>query len=71
MPDVVLVRKVYPQSKKKKNNRVWRLKQLPKDEDMRAHEEDKAKRDYEEFLDDVERDPDTRAQMNLYKGAHP
>eukprot|EP01085_Mycamoeba_gemmipara_P003521 Mycagemm_TRINITY_DN9978_c0_g1::TRINITY_DN9978_c0_g1_i1::g.3521::m.3521 type:complete len:187 gc:universal TRINITY_DN9978_c0_g1_i1:611-51(-) len=67
MPDVVLVRKVYPQSKKKKNNRVWKLRQLPKDEDMRAHEEDKAKRDYEEFLDDVERDPDTRAQMNLYK----
>lgn len=66
MPDVVLVRKVYP-NKKKKGNRLWRLKQLRKDEDMRDHEEAKARRDYEEFLDDVARDPETRAQINLYK----
>jgi nonsense-mediated mRNA decay protein 3 len=69
MPDVILVRKVYPASKKKRSNRVWRVKHLRKDEDMRTHEADRARRDFDEFLDDVERDPETRAQINLYKGA--
>ena len=35
---------------------------------MKANEEAKARRDYEEFLEDVEHDPETRARINIYKG---
>lgn len=69
IPDVVLVKKVYPRHKKNKP-RGWRLRRMAKEEaDVLPRKQD-ANRDeleYEQFLRDVEEDPELRQTMNLYK----
>jgi nonsense-mediated mRNA decay protein 3 len=68
IPDVVLVRKVYPGENKKKGQRQWRLKALPKEEEMmKPAEEERARQDYEEFLEELENDPEARAKINMYR----
>ncbi|KAF2672394.1 nonsense-mediated mRNA decay protein 3 [Microthyrium microscopicum] len=70
IPDVVLVKKHYQRSQKKRKNRTWRLKRLAQEEsDMapRKQEQEKLERDYEMFLRDVEEDTELRAGLNLYK----
>jgi len=63
------VKKVYPRHKKNKP-RGWRLRRMAKEEaDVLPRKQD-ANRDeleYEQFLRDVEEDPDLRQTMNLYK----
>jgi nonsense-mediated mRNA decay protein 3 len=65
LPDVILVRKIYPQAVRR--SRVWKLKQLPKDEEMKPGDAHRAKQDYEQFLESLENDPDTRSRINIYK----
>ncbi|KAI9314669.1 NMD3 family-domain-containing protein [Zopfochytrium polystomum] len=74
-PDVVLVRKSYPNARKrsKKQGRSWKLKKITVEEEVEAigkskAEKVKAEMDYELFLRDLEEDPELRGMVNLYKG---
>lgn len=67
LPDVVLVKKVHPNRKKSRSKkRIWKLKRLETEEGDRKPES-KAEKEYEEFLRDLEEDPDLRANILLYK----
>lgn len=81
IPDVVLVKKSYPNRRKKNKSRGWRLRSIGKE----AHEEGetgggrgvvgrmggrdqkKIEDDYEIFLRELEEDPEMRGTINLYK----
>jgi nonsense-mediated mRNA decay protein 3 len=80
VPDVVLVRKTYPQRRKKSKQRQWRLRSMAKEAEEEAtpnsrgvvgrlggRDEKKVERDYEHFLRDLEEDPEMRGAINLYK----
>ena len=76
LPDVVLVRKVYPRNDTDgagKRDRNWKLGELEKDGGdtgggvSAARDEASAERDYERFLQQLESDKDMRRQVNLYK----
>lgn len=70
VPDVVLVRKAYPNRRKKNRARTWKLKSLAKEEaDMAPRKQDleRRERDYEQFLQDIEEDTEFRQSFNLYK----
>ncbi|RIB12914.1 NMD3 family-domain-containing protein [Gigaspora rosea] len=64
LPDVVLVKKSYPQ-KRRKNRRNWKLKSLAKEEEKLDLE--RMDQDYELFLRDLEEDSELRQNVNLYK----
>eukprot|EP00898_Chlorokybus_atmophyticus_P007343 jgi/Chlat1/760/Chrsp104S00026 len=72
LPDVVLVKKSYEESRKKnrgRRRRAWRLKRLnaeQADVPMKG-EADKDQNDYEKFLEELEEDPDMRSRIALYK----
>jgi len=80
-PEVILVRKTFPHRKNRAKNRKFKLKQLKKNQmetesvngggtkSKRALKniERKQFEDYEEFMNDIEEDPDMRAEINLYK----
>jgi len=71
LPDVIVVRKYYDKNRKARYRRRWKLKRLPKEEGelvSRRGEETKNERDYEQFLRDLEEDPDFRSNIQLYKG---
>lgn len=78
-PDVIVVKRVYDKDNK---GRIWKLKRLQMDGVMVEENADEnvkkggkkkivadqdKERDYEEFLDDIERDPLMREKINLYK----
>jgi len=67
LPEVILVKKSFPE--RNKHKRIWKLKQLPKEdgEDTRKKKKEKNDNSFEEFLEDVEGNPELRAQMNLYR----
>lgn len=78
VPDVVLVKKLY--RRKTKKNRNWKLKRMAKehkdidaaqDYSSRAQrqEMERAERDYEVFLQELEEDTELRQSINLYKNA--
>ncbi|KJY00482.1 nonsense-mediated mRNA decay protein 3 [Zymoseptoria brevis] len=71
IPDVILVKKHYERRKKKSaNTRNWKLKRMAREEgDMkpRKQDQDRDEIDYEQFLQDLEADPELRAGMNMYK----
>jgi len=67
LPDIILIKKAFPEAKNLKK-RIWRLKQLEKEEaDTKAMNKGNQAKDYEEFLDDLETDPELRGQINLYR----
>jgi nonsense-mediated mRNA decay protein 3 len=69
IPDVILVKKHYPERKKGKS-RNWKLKRMAREQsDMkpRKQDEDRDQADYEHFLQDLEADPEFRLGMNMYK----
>jgi nonsense-mediated mRNA decay protein 3 len=75
MPDVVVVKKVYPQQRKAngKKARAWKLKTLNVDQgDLVEKDKDAEKRDkeFEAFLRDLEEDKDLRGMINLYKSGN-
>lgn len=74
IPDVVLVRKSYAESRKKrkqkgKNKRAWKLKQMDVEpaEVRNKAEHASALADRERFLEELEENPEMRAQVQLYK----
>ncbi|QIW99331.1 hypothetical protein AMS68_004849 [Peltaster fructicola] len=69
MPDVILVKKHY-QTRKKNRPRNWKLKRMAREEsDMkpRKQDQDRDELDYEQFLQDLEADPELRMGANLYR----
>lgn len=65
-PDVILVKKSYPKDGKK--SRYWKLKSLDKEqENFKKSDVVKQEHEYEEFLQEVEVNPEMRSQMNIYK----
>eukprot|EP00124_Ichthyophonus_hoferi_P000534 Ihof_evm12s20 gene=Ihof_evmTU12s20 len=68
LPDVVLVKKSYPNRRKANKKRQWKLAQLEKEsEGMGKRDEEKAVAEYELFMQDLEEDKDYRANVNIYK----
>lgn len=81
IPDVILVRKAYPNRRKKNKSRNWRLRSIAKEEGeegetgggrgavgrMGGRDHKKVEEDYEQFLRDLEEDPEMRSTVNLYK----
>lgn len=70
LPDVVLVRKSYPERRKKHKQRNWKIQQLGKEVDeMLPRKQDQAKieNDMEMFMRDIEEDPEFRSTINIFK----
>ncbi|TIB13374.1 hypothetical protein E3P92_02291 [Wallemia ichthyophaga] len=82
LPDVVVVKKAYPNRRKKNRPRNFKLKSIAKDaEDSNVEgafgrgalgrrggvDTDKVEKQYEEFLNDLEEDPEMRAGVNMYR----
>lgn len=68
LPDVVLVKKVHPNRRKSRSKkRIWELKRLDTEEADSRKPESKAEKEYEEFLRDLEEDPELRSNVILYK----
>lgn len=81
IPDVILVRKAYPNRRKKNKSRNWRLRSIAKEEGeqgetgsgrgavgrMGGRDQKKVEEDYELFLRDLEEDQEMRSTVNLYK----
>ena len=67
LPEIVLIKRYYPN----KNKRIWKLKRMDieeKDEKNIHKKNSKAKEEhFDEFLEEVENDPDMRTKINLYK----
>ena len=59
VPDVILVKKVYPDQKQK---RRWKLRHF-----LPRTETESVNKDYEDFLQDLEEDPAYREGVNIYK----
>jgi len=67
IPDVVLVRKHYP-NRRKNHRRSWKLKRMTKDEgELLKTDQERLENDFEMFLRDVEEDDELRATLALYK----
>ncbi|PRP82139.1 60S ribosomal export protein [Planoprotostelium fungivorum] len=69
VPEVVLVRKTYPERRKKNRVRHWRLNNMnmESDDGMKQAEINKALIDYNKFLEELEEDPTLRANVNIFK----
>lgn len=63
VPDVILVKKYYGDKNSRRKQRIWKLKHLT-DENNAFHIDE---RDYVEFLDDLEEDPNLRQHVNIFK----
>lgn len=68
--DVMIVAKSYPNMRKKKRTRQWKLGKIVTEtlESNRKGEKLKNEQDYEMFLRDIEEDVELRGMVNLYKG---
>ncbi|KAG6899419.1 hypothetical protein C0993_010456 [Termitomyces sp. T159_Od127] len=81
IPDIILVKKAYPNRRKKSKARAWRLRSISKEAGeegetgnargvvgrLGGRDQKKVDEDYELFLRDIEEDPEIRAGVNLYK----
>ncbi|KAK7043781.1 ribosome-binding protein [Paramarasmius palmivorus] len=81
IPDVILVKKTYPNRRKKNKPRNWKLRSIGKEEGeegdtgsgrgvvgrMGGRDQKKVEEDYELFLRELEEDPEMREAVNLYK----
>ncbi|KAJ7229208.1 RNA binding protein [Mycena pura] len=81
LPDVILVKKAYPNRRKKSKARNWRLRSIGKEAGeegetgaergivgrMGGRDKRKIEEDYEMFLRELEEDPEMRGVVNLYK----
>lgn len=71
-PDVVLVKKYYGEKKKSKKNRSWKLRRMATeyneadDNQKNAHPSAPGGAEYEEFLNELEQDPELRGQIDMY-----
>lgn len=81
VPDVVLVKKTYPNRRKKNRSRNWRLRSMAMEAEpddgtangrgvvgrMGGRDKKKVNEDYELFLRELEEDPEMRGAVNLFK----
>lgn len=81
IPDIMLVKKTYPNRRKKNKSRNWKLRSIGREADeegetgsgrgvvgrMGGRDQKKVEADYELFLRDLEEDPEMRGAVNLYK----
>eukprot|EP00163_Fabomonas_tropica_P022840 TRINITY_DN3994_c0_g1_i2.p1 TRINITY_DN3994_c0_g1~~TRINITY_DN3994_c0_g1_i2.p1 ORF type:complete len:544 (-),score=140.87 TRINITY_DN3994_c0_g1_i2:242-1873(-) len=74
LPDIILVKKHYPASAKRARNRRWKLKHLLKETEMVGMKKSRADaqeaqqaQELEAFMQDLEEDPEMRANINLYR----
>jgi nonsense-mediated mRNA decay protein 3 len=81
IPDIILVKKAYPNRRKKSKSRNWQLRSIAKEAGeegetgkergvvgrMGGRDQKKVEEDYELFLRDLEEDPEMRGAVNLYK----
>ncbi|KAK0203607.1 NMD3 family-domain-containing protein [Desarmillaria ectypa] len=81
IPDIILVKKTYPNRRKKNRARNWRLRSIGKEAGeegetgggrgvvgrMGGRDQKKVEEDYELFLRDIEEDEEIRGAVNLYK----
>lgn len=69
IPDVILVKKHYP-ARRKHKSRNWKLRRIAKEESEmkpRKQDVDRDEVDYEQFLQDLEADPELRMGLNMYR----
>ena len=67
IPDVVLVKKSF-QKNNRHLKRKWALKSLDKERaEVKKRDENKEIRDFEEFAQELEEDPEMRINVNIYK----
>ncbi|KAG5269778.1 hypothetical protein AALO_G00206010 [Alosa alosa] len=66
VPDVVLVKKSYDRMKRVKR-RNWKLKELERDREGMASDDE---RQYEDFLEDLEEDEALRKNVNIFRDAN-
>lgn len=62
LPDIILVKKWYTDRVTRNRHRLWKLRHLTDG----LHNE-RSKDDYQEFLEDIEEDPEYRKQINIYR----
>ena len=63
VPDVILIKKFYGHDKSaRRRARQWKLKHMTEDVDMGSENND-----YNEFLDELEEDPELRANVNIFR----
>jgi len=71
LPDVILVKKSYEEKRKHAKSRQWYLKRMEEGSETFGFEKKKdqlrAEEDFEEFLRELEEDPEFRANVNIYK----
>jgi nonsense-mediated mRNA decay protein 3 len=81
IPDIMLIKKSYPNRRKKNKSRNWQLRSIGKEAGeegdtgagrgvvgrMGGRDQKKVNEDYELFLRDLEEDPEMRSAVNLYK----
>ncbi|KAJ4473164.1 NMD3 family-domain-containing protein [Lentinula aciculospora] len=81
IPDIMLVKKTYPNRRKKNKSRGWKLRSIGKEAGeegetgsgrgvvgrLGGRDQKKVEEDYELFLRDLEEDPEMRSAVNLYK----
>ncbi|KAL5564421.1 hypothetical protein UlMin_027585 [Ulmus minor] len=70
IPDAILIRKSYEEKRQRKRGkpRSWKLKSLDMEVDMKGKaEEEKMNSEYEQFLKDLEENPDMRFNISLYR----
>ncbi|EIW54635.1 NMD3-domain-containing protein [Trametes versicolor FP-101664 SS1] len=81
IPDIVLVKKAYPNRRKKNKPRAWRLRSIAKEAGeegetsgargvvgrMGGRDQKKVEEDYEIFLRELEEDEEMRGAVNLYR----
>ena len=63
IPDVILVKKVYPNKGKRKKERRWKLKKIAERSNSISTNDDG---DYNDFLEDLEEDEELRKKVNIY-----
>ncbi len=83
IPDIILVKKTYPNRRKKNRTRNWKLRSIGKEAGeegetgggrgvvgrMGGRDNKKVEEDYELFLREIEEDEELRGAVNLYKAA--
>lgn len=81
IPDIILVKKTYPNRRKKSKSRTWKLRSIGREAEeegetgggrgvvgrMGGRDQKKIEEDYELFLRELEEDPEMRGTVNLYK----
>ncbi|KAI0760802.1 NMD3-domain-containing protein [Fomes fomentarius] len=85
VPDIVLVKKAYPNRRKKSKLRQWKLRSMAKEAGeegetgagrgvvgrMGGRDQKKVEEDYELFLRELEEDEEMRGAVNLYRAKKP